>query len=180
MITDKGLKLLSQIDGSQVDWRLALDCLQSSNLFEQAISFFVFTGKFRDEIVPKFPERVDVPMRLLEYFLNCIETDITPEQEYEYDDCVYTKGEAFLDLRTPMDSYWAKHDCELTEERFFQRIAIFLKSHPDTYFCELPTHVLEAWSPRYKPFSKTMKSWKEDPVLERYVVDLESILQREI
>ncbi len=177
MTTERGLKLLTQMDGDEVDGQLALACLQSSNLFEQAVSFLVFLSRFRDDIVPQTPEDIDIPILLLEYLLNCIEADITPEDEELFDGYVYDKGGAFLDLRVPLDPYWAKHDCELTEERYFERIAEFLKKHSNKYYHELPTHVLEAWSPRQKPFSTIMKGWKNDPILKRYVSDLESIFQ---
>jgi len=175
MITEKGLTLITQMDRSQVDWRLALDCLQSASLFEQGVSFELLTGRLRDEIVPNFPDDVDVPMLLLEFLLNCIETDISSECEEQCDGIVYDRGGAFLDLRIPLDPYWKKHNCELTDERFFQRIAEFLLRDPADYQDRLPTHVLEAWSPRQKPFFNMMKSWKRDPVLKVYVEDLEKI-----
>ena len=173
MLTERGLTLVTQMD--EVDGRLALDCLQSASLFEQAVSFEIFTSRFRDDIVSQIPKDIDVPMLLLDYLLNCIDANIHPEDEELCDGYVHDKGGAFLDLRVPLDPFWKKHDRELTEERFFQKIAEFLLRNPDDYQDRLATHVLEAWPPRQKPFSKIMKSWKSDPVLRKYVEDLEEI-----
>lgn len=177
MITDRGLALASQFESETVNWQIALDCLRSPNLFEQGVAFAVFTSRVRDEIVPKIPESTDIPMFLFEHLLNCTKEDITPEQEEEYGGYVYDRGGAFLDRRVPLDPAWAKFNRELTEERYFGRLADFLKKHPNEYQNEVPTHVLEAWSPRQKPFCKIMKSWKADALLRAYVEDLENIFQ---
>lgn len=177
MITERGLSLVSQLESGVVDWQMALDCLQSANIFEQGVAFEVFTGSARDEVVPKVPENADIPMLLLEHLLSCIKEDITPGLEERYLGFVYDKGGAFLDLRVPLDPSWKRFNSLLTEERYFERIAEFLKENPNEYQGELVTHVLEAWPPRQKPFSGIMKSWKGDADLGRYVEDLEEILQ---
>ncbi|SHI07911.1 hypothetical protein SAMN05443551_0133 [Marivita hallyeonensis] len=165
------------MESKVVDWRLALECLQSSNIFEQGVAFEVFTGEPRDEVVPKVPESTDVPVLLFDYLLKCIEEDVSPEQEEQYEGYVHDKGGAFLALRVPLDPAWKKFNRELTEERYFGRLADFLKKHSSQYQKEVPTHVFEAWSPRQKPFSKIMKSWKSDALLKAYVEDLEEIFQ---
>ena len=141
------------------------------------MAFEVFTGAPRDKVVPKLPEGTDVPLLLFEYLLKCVEEDISAEQEEKYEGYVYDRSGAFLDLRVPLDPDWKKFNRELTEERYFGRLADFLKEHSSQYHREVPTHVLEAWSPRQKPFSKIMKSWKSDALLKAYVKDLEKVFQ---
>lgn len=177
MITQRGQSLASKLESKVVEWRLALECLQSSNIFEEGVAFEVFTGAPRDEIVPNLPESTDVPVSLFEHLLKCIEEDISPEQEEQYQGYVRDKGGAFLDLRVPLDPVWTKFNRELIDERYFRRLADFLRKNSRHYYREVPTHVLEAWAPRRRPFSTIMKSWKNDVMLKAYVEDLEEIVQ---
>lgn len=177
MITDRGLELISQMENDAVNWQLALECLLSPNIFEQGVAFEVFTGRTRDKVVPKIPKSTDVPMLLFEHLLKCTEENISPEQEEQYQGYVYDRGGAFLDLRVPLDPAWKQFNRELTDERYFGRLADFLKKHSTEYQSEVPTHVLEAWSPTQKPFWTIMNAWKSDEVLKAYVDDLENIFQ---
>ena len=177
MITERGLDLLVQIFDGKVECRTAFDCLTSSNLFERAIGFEVFTGAFLGKLMPHIPKETDVPMLLLEYLLSCISADIAPAEYEQCDGYVHSKGEAFHELRVPLADYWEKYDRLLSEERYFERLTVFFRDEADTHYGELVTHTLEAWSPRQKPFSKIMRAWKDDPKLSGYVIELEEIFQ---
>ena len=169
-ITDRAQMLMQQMEAEDVCGQLAFDCLRSSHLCEQALAYEVFTSRFRPHVMPYVPTGTDVPMLLLEYMLRCVVEDVSDEG---CDGLIHTKGEAFLELRVPLAEYWEKYGCVLDEDRYFERLAEFLKS--TDYHGELATHTLEAFSPRERPFLNAMKAWKRDPVLSRYVAELEEI-----
>ena len=175
-----GIELLRQVDGNSADFAACLSCLRSPHLFDQAVGFTVLTEPHLRRSVFGFDQNTDVPNLLLNYLLNCIVADLpTKVCEDDYDDYVYDKGGAFLDLRVPLDPYWQRHHCIMSDEDFFKRLNRFLLDNSDVYFDEMPTHVLEAWSPKSEEFGSVMRSWKTVEPLKRYVVDLESILDFE-
>lgn len=175
--SERGTNLMAQWDGPAVDATLALTCLQSSNLFEQGVAFSLCHSRHRRQILSALPADIDIPLMELDFLLACIEADITDGQQEACRDRIWTKAEAFLHLRLPLDPTWAGHNRLLSEERYFQHLAAYLTRKGTPYHPELATHVLEAWAPRSKPFSDIMKSWKTDPCLGRYVRDLETVLQ---
>lgn len=173
--SERGRELSFQLNNDALDPKTAFECLQSSNLSDQSLAFEVFTGASRRAVMKDLPHDVDIPMMLLEHLLNCISADLPDTETEDLGTLFQAEGEAFLDLRVPLADYWSKYDCLLEEERYFSRIAGFLKADPDQYYSEIVTHTLEAWSPKAKPFKTIMKEWKADPVLSKYVADLEGI-----